>query len=862
MKLKNYIESMDAMVNGSSATLNRMSEQVTKIMVEEPESIGLVEIKVRHAFKKANITQHIKHFPCVIALEKRKGDDKVMFYISFESQYHMLKLYNALLLTLDNKKGLVWNECIMDPRAYNSRCCPRIYFDIDIKKDEIGDKEFSDDYFVETMELVKRELFKHDKLADANIDDYKFAITQAHSDKKYSWHTTLKEKYNPIIMFPQDQLVFLESAFNIIENRLVEGSVDRGIYKQFKGMRMAGSTKLGEDRPLRFVNTDNVRDTMIMYDDNVQAGYIHLQIERKPTTKDSTIVCKDFNEYENTDLWKCIRRLPGKYHKYEPWFKVGIMSKAEHGDKGIKIWKEFSKLNAETYDPGEIETKWDTITDPNITIATAIFWLRQENIECPLQRKRIIDYSKFETFDGRNFNDYRELRKTVSTNTEEQVIEFFGSTVRELSNDGMTQYLIKSRDYRYKVTDCFSSVMLKKVFYYRKPSEEELEEYSDKRAAALRKKGIGVTFEMILDLLDIYGYDKTEFRSEDPKVFEMYRGPMLQHMIGKEWIRPAAEIAKNSMEKVDWHLKNVLCGGDENIGLWFDMWLATVFQKRQKTGVCPVFIGKQGTGKNIVLDVICDIIGKQYTIKSCRVNKIVNNWNGQLENNVLCVMDEVGDYGAGYQQSDVLKGYITGSEIQIEKKRVNAYVQKNYTNFIVVTNNNNPVKSTEDCRRYVWINVSDIKMQDEVYFNCLAKALEDAKEAIMKKYMNYDIGAAEKKWGGSIKKLPKTELKQQQIELSKKDYEQFVDLIYDGQIGVCIEKDKYVRCSPLYKKYKTWTKESGFKSCLRSATFQQRIEKLWGKKCKPQIGDKRPYAYDITKAFEGKDIMDIQHWNN
>ena len=176
------------------------------------------------------------------------------------------------------------------------------------------------------------------------------------------------------------------------------------------------------------------------------------------------------------------------------------------------------------------------------------------------------------------------------------------------------------------------------------------------------------------------------------------------------------------------HIKNVMVDGNEAHYDWFIQYLAQIIQNpTKKTEVCLIFRGKQGCGKNIIIDAFANgILGKQLSISTGDPAKtFFGTFNGCTRNKILGVCNEVG--ADIYNCMDRLKDLITSSDTTSENKNKDRIIVENYINIIMTTNNTNPLNISIDDRRIVWFECNNEFIGNEKYFNDLAEILEDDK---------------------------------------------------------------------------------------------------------------------------------------
>lgn len=162
-----------------------------------------------------------------------------------------------------------------------------------------------------------------------------------------------------------------------------EIGVDYKVYGTNRKMRMCGSSKDDEVRPLLLVRGD-VLDTIITHvtDDCVRLPEPEPMPEPKPKTKaTNTIVAEPTPTVADDDIRvKVLRALsPARYEDYEDWLKVGVMCYNE--GLGLDVWDSLSSISPK-YKPNCCDYKWTTFSPKSqrkLTIATAWKWLKTDN---------------------------------------------------------------------------------------------------------------------------------------------------------------------------------------------------------------------------------------------------------------------------------------------------------------------------------------------------------------------------------------------------------------------------------------------------------------------------------------------------
>lgn len=263
---------------------------------------------------------------------------------------------NAVILTiqevLDNlKKRTDCYEVLNDTSN-------RIYGDVDGKVLESCSEE----------EFNKIDKETQHKLEYFLTGDYALMTSSSFIHKKISWRFILTDTKTTKDKNKQ----FIKNIIDSKELNLPEGvKLDVGVYGKNQKMRMLGSNKDGENRPLVLVRGNPI-DTLISYipDDCKEAEILIPEKEKKKTkSKKETLT--------NTIIVEILNGLNDKrFDEYEDWLKIGMICFNE--DMDVSIWDTASQRSLK-YKSGDCETKYKSFVKSNLTIATLWEWLKQDN---------------------------------------------------------------------------------------------------------------------------------------------------------------------------------------------------------------------------------------------------------------------------------------------------------------------------------------------------------------------------------------------------------------------------------------------------------------------------------------------------
>ena len=239
-----------------------------------------------------------------------------------------------------------------------------------------------------------------------------------------------------------------------------------------------------------------------------------------------------------------------------------------------------------------------------------------------------------------------------------------------------------------------------------------------------------------------------KFFSEDPQVFSYFRGYDFKEL---------EEVKKDVIEPFLQHIKEVIANNNEEVYRYILVWIASILQKPNfKAGTALVILGNQGTGKNVFTNVICKLMARYANENVTSIESVVGKFNAVLENKKLLVLNELQSIDANkYLNSDALKSVITDAKININQKNEPERLTENVSNFIMVSNNNIPIKIETTDRRYMVTKTSDKHRGDFEYFDRLCEGFnQEFYENLFTFFMMLDTK------NYNLRKIPTTESKQ------------------------------------------------------------------------------------------------------
>ena len=322
-----------------------------------------------------------------------------------------------------------------------------------------------------------------------------------------------------------------------------------------------------------------------------------------------------------------------------------------------------------------------------------------------------------------------------------------------------------------------------------------------------------------------------KFYSEDEQVFSYFRGYDYNELdqVKKELIEPFLK-----------HIHDVIANNNEEIYKYVLIWIASILQKPNfKTETALVILGNQGTGKNIFTNVICKLMARYANENVTNIESIVGRFNAILENKKLLVLNELQSIDMNkYLNSDALKSVITDKKININQKNEPERLCENVANFIMVSNNNVPIKIESTDRRYMVTKTSDKHRGDFDYFDNLCDSFTpEFYENLFTFFMKLDIR------NYNLRKIPNSEAKELIKEASMSSYELFAREYYD--------EIKNITGPDLFNMYCQFVEKNKFNSCS-SRTFVANIKQFTGDTKVRRIDGKNCKVYNLLPEYYEK----------
>jgi hypothetical protein len=177
------------------------------------------------------------------------------------------------------------------------------------------------------------------------------------------------------------------------------------------------------------------------------------------------------------------------------------------------------------------------------------------------------------------------------------------------------------------------------------------------------------------------------------------------------------------------HVRVVMTSGKPEMYKYVIRWLAWAVQNPdQRAEVALVFRGGKGVGKGTLGNVMCQMFG-QHSIHISN-SKYLTGFNSHMRDACFMFADEAYWPGDKSAEGD-LKRLVTESSLFIEGKGQDAVPWPNMLHVLMASNEDWIVPASDNERRWVLNEVSDIHIQDPSWFEPIYKQMEEGGTSAM-----------------------------------------------------------------------------------------------------------------------------------
>ena len=190
------------------------------------------------------------------------------------------------------------------------------------------------------------------------------------------------------------------------------------------------------------------------------------------------------------------------------------------------------------------------------------------------------------------------------------------------------------------------------------------------------------------------------------------------------WVGPAPVAAPGNWVLVRDFLCDIICAGDMSSFDYLIRFMAHMVQKpEEKPGIMITLLGGQGTGKGVYFSLL-RALWPRTTLQVSDIENVTGRFNACLERNFIICMDEA-LFAGDRKAMDRLKSISTESVLQIEQKYQPTRSIHSVHRLFASSNHSHFGNVEMDDRRFVFLQVSNLKQQDTSYFGVLVAAIND-----------------------------------------------------------------------------------------------------------------------------------------
>lgn len=337
---------------------------------------------------------------------------------------------------------------------------------------------------------------------------------------------------------------------------------------------------------------------------------------------------------------------------------------------------------------------------------------------------------------------------------------------------------------------------------------------------SLLTQALAISRDISYSRLDFLPYAKISDLKNPERVFNQFTGLVSDH----EFV-PLPNY-NEELERIIYHMKVVLCNGDEPSYQYLICWLAHIVQKpHQKNGVAILIRSSEGSGKSSFWEFFGKfVLGAKFYLPA-QMKKVVKKFNSICANNLLTVFEETKD-GEGAKYHEDLKQMIT-DEIQIiEPKGVNSYKTLNYSNYVVLTNDHYPVTLTANDRRFFCLESNDSYKSDWEYHSKLREHIMTEGEKYGKLFYEFLCGVDIVDWNPRpIETKLRRDLKLASLPLP---IQFLLEVIKGNVVGIVWKEEKTlnIHSDELYNHFRVWEQDQDIRGKTTKNTFCKKLNEI------------------------------------
>jgi hypothetical protein len=425
-------------------------------------------------------------------------------------------------------------------------------------------------------------------------------------------------------------------------------------------------------------------------------------------------------------------------YEYEPWYQAGmIIHLVDSDDKGLALFEKWSKAGR-GYEEGACKDKWHSFgveyKEKKVGIGTLVDRVRAaiagdrtrvthaaadmllDEIIPRIRNSELPTYLRVELVDKIK----TRLSKVGHRTTKDKVREMLEKPiVIPAPSTVPTVGISAEEDVKRKRTFAY---MMDTVYVDSERSYVHIDtletwgvhgfnaDFQSVMPEKLKGKHVPVEYTRQNSL--ITKCDMRHWRPDMPRGLFFNNGVKILNSYQHAYVpKPDKEYTREEWIKATIRRSFRLVAGSKADADQLEQWCFHLIQRAGKQiGWCPILIGAAGVGKTELSLMLQACLGEE-TNGAVNAKQLNSEFNGFTTGARLVVIEEMNVSSPA--EADIIKTIITAPVVKVNKKGIENYPVKNVSNYIGLTNRDNPIPITEDDRRYAVYN-SPVANRDEI----------------------------------------------------------------------------------------------------------------------------------------------------
>jgi len=571
-----------------------------------------------------------------------------------------------------------------------------LYFDIDNEDDTLDAADLQciqDDWEGKLLQI-----FPEAKIAIGTSHG-----TKADGKRKNSWRFWI-----PNIRARKCDIDYLVKQINAQLRRECDTIplLDEGVYDPNRKMRCVGTSKSGENRPLKLVKGE-LSDTLITLENE---GAITLpEVEAATPKPQSLSIAQAVPNMasmgqKETRLRRFIDAglIDHTCDERNTWLTVSWAIKKEFGDTALahELFEMYSKRSRK-FDAFENDKIWYSLKPRDVKQADFAHIYTQAKIGNAELYTQIIDETRAKQSDDETEQTPLQIMAQEFEKTHCKILST-GSYINTAS--GLPVVMAKNT----------LVAAYEHLVYYPTPKKPE-----------------NFINAWIKNNPSIRSYDDVGVYPHDtvcpPNIFNLWIPFEMETMTE---YTPVPDAIDSLL-----HLMRVLCDNNETLFQYFVNWTANLIQFPSQKSTCPVFVAEEGIGKGTFVRFLEGMLGTHKVLATSNPSEHVwGHFNGGMQDSYIVDIEELSKKDSK-NATGRIKELITEPNIVINNKGVKPFTIKSFHKFIMNSNESNPIETSNGDRRKFIVRCSDELKHNTAFWDKMRGFLND-KNAIKTCY-NY-----------------------------------------------------------------------------------------------------------------------------